>query len=374
MARVLVLAGDAASLVNFRGHLLRELLKRRCTVIASARPDIKAVSVLQEWGVDFRPIPVNRVGLNPFKDALLLIRFYRLCREVQPDIVLSYTIKPVVYGSMAAKLAGVANVYALITGLGYAFLATGIRGTLLRKVACFLYKIGLRNSSCVFFQNPDDRDYFRRAKIVPERQNVAILNGSGVDLQYFTPVPLPERPVFLLIARLLGDKGVREYAAAAAIIKQEYRDVTFKIAGGFDENPAGVKPAELQAWVKAGTLEHLGRLEDVRPALADCSVFVLPSYREGTPRAVLEAMAMGRPIITTDAPGCRETVQDGVNGFLVSVRDIQKLARAMEMFVRNPEMRARMGAESRRLAVERYDVNKVNAAMLEGMGVYEARN
>jgi glycosyltransferase involved in cell wall biosynthesis len=190
-----------------------------------------------------------------------------------------------------------------------------------------------------------------------------------VDLASFAMAPLPLQPHFLLIARFLGDKGVREYSQAAQRIRALYPQAQFSLVGWIDENPDAIAQAELDAWIKADTLNYLGRLTDVRQALASCNVFVLPSYREGIPRTVLEAMAMGRAVITTDAPGCRETVIDGDNGFLVPIQSVKALADAMARFITDPTLAERMGQRGRQLAEDKYDVHKVNAVMLEEMGL-----
>jgi len=196
-----------------------------------------------------------------------------------------------------------------------------------------------------------------------------VLNGSGVDVAAFNVVPLPSEPAFLLIARLLGDKGVREYVQAAREIRLVRPGVKFLLVGWIDENPDAIRQSELNAWIQEGVVEFLGRMADVRPAIAKASVYVLPSYREGTPRTVLEAMAMGRAIITTDAPGCRETVVDGLNGLLVPVREVAPLVAAMQHFLDSPRLLSSMGQQSRRLVIEKFDVHKVNAVMLNEMGI-----
>lgn len=196
-----------------------------------------------------------------------------------------------------------------------------------------------------------------------------VVNGSGVDVDEYTTMPLPKQPRFLLIGRLLGDKGVREYALAAAKVKAHYPNAHFLLVGWIDDNPDAISQKELDSWIESGTLEFLGKLGDVRPAIADCRVYVLPSYREGTPRTVLEAMAMGRAIITTDAPGCRETVVEGENGYLVPVRDSEALANAMLHCIENPDDVSAMGTVSRQIAVNKYDVHKVNQVMLKEMGI-----
>ena len=197
-----------------------------------------------------------------------------------------------------------------------------------------------------------------------------MVNGSGVDLDEFGPEPPPAAGnCFLIICRFLGNKGVREYAQAAHRVRLRHPNAVFCLAGWIDDNPDAIAESELDAWVQSGDIEYLGRLEDVKPALRECSVYVLPSYREGTPRTVLEAMAIGRPVITTDAPGCRETVTDGENGFLVPVKSVGALVEAMQRFIDNPDLAAEMGKRSREIAEEKYDVHKVNKVMLRDMGI-----
>jgi glycosyltransferase involved in cell wall biosynthesis len=258
----------------------------------------------------------------------------------------------------------------MITGLGYAFGEDGLPTRFAGVVARRLYRLGLGGSAGVFFQNPDDHATFARLGLLRAAGRPIRINGSGVDLDHYAPMPLPPEPSFLLLARLLKDKGVIEYAQAARVLRQRYPRACFRLAGWFDDNPMALKREELAAWEREGVVEYLGTLEDVRSAIADSSVYVLPSYyREGTPRTILEAMAMGRPVVTTDAPGCRETVVPGRNGFLVGVKDAGALAAAMERFIAEPALVVRMGAESRRMAEEKYDVHKVNAVILEAMGL-----
>ncbi len=324
---------------------------------------------LEARGTTVHSIPMLRTGTSPVRDMQTFWALFRLMRRVQPRYVMGYTIKPVIYGSLAAWLAGVPRRFALITGLGYAFQGEGQRGRL-QALVQRLYTVALSRVGLVFFQNPDDEALFRQRGILAADTPSYVVNGSGVDVGSFAMVPMPPGPLrFLLIARLLGDKGVREYAQAAQRVRAVYPSVTFAMVGWLDTNPDAVTQQELDAWVAQGTVEFLGRLSDVRPAIAACSVYVLPSYREGTPRTVLEAMAMGRAIVTTDAPGCRETVVDGDNGFLVPVKSVDALEQAMLKFINDPALAARMGLRARHIAEEKYDVHKVNAVMMREMGL-----
>lgn len=370
----LLIASYPDSLLNFRGPLLDALLTHGLAVHVAA-PDMPLGSPLRQQlearGLQVHDIPLRRTGMNPLADLATLLHLWRLMRRIRPDHVLGYTIKPVIYGSLAARLAGVPRRFALITGLGYAFTgqqAGGLRGRL-RALIQRLYGLALGGTHKAFFQNPDDEALFRSLGILRPATPSCVVNGSGVDVAQFAVSPLPAAPRFLLIARLLGDKGVREYVEAARRVRARHPEAQFALVGWVDENPDAIKQAELDAWVAEGVVEYLGRLKDVRPAIADCSVYVLPSYREGTPRTVLEAMAMGRAIITTDAPGCRETVVDGDNGFMVPVKAVDELAAAMLRFVEQPQLAAHMGSRSRQIAEEKYDVHRVNAVMLKEMGV-----
>jgi len=369
----LLIASFPDSLIKFRGPLLRALVAKGLDVHVAA-PDLADVpdirTELEALGITLHGISLKRTGTNPVADLATVAELWRLMRRIRADYVLGYTIKPVIYGSMAAWLANVPNRFALVTGLGYAFTgeASGKR-CLLRRLIQRLYRFGLSKSRKVFFQNPDDEALFRQLGLLPADIPSCVVNGSGVDVADYALAPLPEKPSFLLIARLLGDKGVREYAQAARKVKAQYPDAVFRLVGWIDDNPDAISQQELDGWVNTGTVEFLGKLADVRPAIADCNVYVLPSYREGTPRTVLEAMAMGRPVITTDAPGCRETVTDGDNGFLVPVKAVDELAAAMVRFIENPELVAGMGERSRLVAEQKYDVHRVNEFMLGEMGV-----
>jgi glycosyltransferase involved in cell wall biosynthesis len=370
---ILVIAGYAPSLTNFREPLLKTIRKAGNRVIAAAPGLLQDRSVsgrLASLDVDCRNVPLNRTGLNPVADLLLLLNLANLMRVERPEVVLGYTAKPVIFGLLAAATVRVPRRYALITGLGYAFADDGgQRAFLVRSIQMLLYRLALRRATKVFFQNHDDPELFRQLGLLPKGLPIVIVNGSGIDLEQFPRTPVPNAPIrFLLIARLIAAKGIREYARAAALLRERYPTVEFHLVGGLDSNPDHLSAAELRQWQEDRILMWHGEVADVRPHIAACHVYVLPSYyREGTPRSVLEAMAMGRPVITTDAPGCRETVTDGENGFLVPPRTVEPLVEAMERFILHPELIAAMGLRSREIAENKFDVHKVNAQMVREM-------
>ena len=370
MAKIVIISHYSPSLINFRGDLIRAMVELGHKVICLG-PEAGFEQPMQELGADYRQISLHRTGLNPLKDVKTLFSLRKVLKEIKPDIVFSYTVKPIVYGSIAAHMAGVRRMYAMITGLGYEFIGQTFKQRLLTQIVAFLDRRRLKYNRVVFFQNPDDLHLFVSKSIVPKTAKPVLVNGSGVNIEKFAFAPPKLSPVtFLLIARLIKDKGILEYADSARLLKQKYPDARFQLLGPLDINPAAITQEQLERWTKEGIIEYLGKTNDVRPYIADASVFVLPSfYREGTPRSVLEAMSMGRPIITTDAPGCRETVIDGKNGFLVPVKDIDTLKSAMEKFIQKPDLISQMGKQSRIIAEEKYDVRKVNRAILQEMGL-----
>ncbi len=378
--KFLMISSFLPSVLNFRGKLLEAIAQQGLEIHIFA-PDLKDFAEekekLEALGYMVYDIPMQRTGTNPAADLKTLSAMYRLIKHIQPDYVLSYTIKPVIYGTLAAWLAKVPKRFALITGLGYAFQnvdATSKR-SIFQKLVHGLYQQALSHSHKTFFQNPDDLQLFQNLKLINTDVPAVVVNGSGVNVTDFNVLPLPldhqQKPkvAFLLIARLLIDKGVREYAEAAKIIKAQYPQAEFHLVGWIDDNPAAITQAELDTWIDNKTLNYWGKLSDVRPAIAKSSVYVLPSYREGTPRTVLEAMAMGRAIITTDAPGCRETVVHGQNGFLVDVKSVDSLVKAMQTFIQQPALLKQMGEQSRQMALDKYDVHQVNQHMMQEMGL-----
>ena len=377
--KFLLIASYPPSILKFRGALIQALYQRGLEIHIAA-PDFQTYPEervqLERLGYIVHEIPMQRTGTNPFADLKTLCALFRLMKIVLPTYVMGYTIKPVIYGTLAAWLAQVPHRFALITGLGYLFQNMDQlyeKTSFFHKLILPLYAAAMNRSEIIFFQNPDDEQLFRQMRIVQPDAKTLVVNGSGVDVSEYTIMPFPmkhQQPAihFLLIARLLVDKGVREFSAAAKQMKTKYPDLKFSLVGWIDDNPNSILQSELDEWIRDGYLEFLGELTDVRPAIAESSVYVLPSYREGTPRTVLEAMAMARPVITTDAPGCRETVVDGYNGFLVPVKSVDALVQAMENFVAQPSLVITMGINSRRIAEEKFDVNLVNRTMLKAMG------
>ncbi len=371
MAKIVIISHYAPSLINFRGDLIKAMVELGHEVICLG-PEAGFEQPLQELGAGYRQIPLHRTGLNPLKDIKTLFSLRKAIKEIKPDLVFSYTVKPIVYSSIAAHLTGVKRTYAMITGLGYVFIGQTLKQKFLTQVVAFLYRLGLKYNQVVFFQNSDDMHLFINKGIVPKTVKPVLVNGSGVNIEKFAFAPPKLSPVtFLLIARLIKDKGILEYVEAARLLKQKYPTAKFQLLGPLDINPAAITQTQLNQWTKEGIIEYLGKTNDVRPFIAESSVYVLPSYREGTPRSVLEAMSMGRPVITTDAPGCRETVVNGRNGFLVPVKDISALKLAMEKFILEPDLIVHMGRQSRIIAEEKYDVRKVNRVILQEMGLIE---
>jgi len=384
--RILIMGGIAKSLINFRGPLINKIIACGHSVATTANGHDHIVErKLKRMGGEYYPIRLSRAGINPIVDLVTFINLMRLISRIHPDILLTYTIKPVIYGGLAARLCGVPSVYSMITGLGYPFMESP---SLIQRfsglIAQMLYRLSLKKSRKVFFQNSDDQTLFLEKGLVRSDQPV-LINGSGVDLDHFAPSELPDEPIFLMIGRLLADKGIREYVEAAGRIKKRFPHARFFLVGNLDPNPNSVRESDLRQWQKNGIIEYFGYLEDVRPVIQKCRCYILPSYREGTPRTVLEAMAMGRPIITTDAPGCRETVlltpkgkrqrerREGVmigeNGFLVRIRDVESLVIAIKQFIEAPHIAEKMAKRSREIAEEKFDVHKVNAVILNAMGL-----
>lgn len=369
MTRVVVVTNSYTYMVRFRRELLLDIqsLGHRVTLACPASDSYALGAV--DLPVERIDLPLTQHGVNIFSELRALFVLYKMLRELKPDLVLNFTIKPALYGSISAAWAKVPRIVSVFTGLGYWFTRSDGDSSLIGIIIKAGLRLALNRNELVFFQNTDDQRLLVEEKLVA-LSKTRIVDGSGVDISHFAPrASLPAPNTFLLVGRLLREKGIREYVAAARKLKSTYPSAAFSLLGPIDTSPSAISSKELQEWIAEGVITYLGEVADVRPLVQGAGVIVLPSYREGTPRSVLEAMAMGKPIVASDAPGCRETVRNGVNGFLVPVGDVEALSAAMARFIENPQLEKKMGTESRRLAMERYDVRKVNAAFLQAVGL-----
>lgn len=352
--KVLISINTAWNLVNFRAGLIQSLINAGHEVVAVAPPD-EYVERVRALGCRFVPLVMDNKGTHPGRDLMLMVRYIRLMRRERPDVYLGYTVKPNVYGSIAANICGI-PVINNIAGLGSVF----VRNDWLTRLVRGLYALALSRSAKVFFQNEDDREQFIAAGLV-EPGITDRLPGSGVNLHQFEMVPSvsPDSTArFLLIARMLWEKGVGEYVEAARQLSRLGLKAEFCLLGFLDvQNPAAISREQMDQWRAEGFITYLGETDDVRPHISAATCIVLPSYyREGVPRSLIEAAAMGRPIITTDAVGCREMVDDGVNGYLCKPRDARDLAAKMEqMIALSPEARAQMGGFGRQKVEREFD-------------------
>tara|TARA_B100001027_G_C16265689_1_gene331955 strand:+ start:2136 stop:3296 length:1161 start_codon:yes stop_codon:yes gene_type:complete len=376
---ILITSALPKSLLDFRSKLIKELIIKdnRVFVIApNIKKERKVKYELEKLGVKILDYPLTNRSINVLNDLIsMLLIFYNIL-NLNIDLVLAYNIKPVIYSGLSIRLLNFLKrkkikFFPLITGLGYIFTYTSksFSKRLIFIFVRFLYKESLKNSNCVIFQNLDDKKDFMNLKILNKNQKTERVWGSGINLEEFRPKKLPKKKIFLMVSRLLIEKGVEEYMEAARIIKEKYPDVIFRLIGGFTSNKlASINRSNLDNVVKNGFVEYLGEipLYEVREELSKCRYFVLPSYREGTPRSVLEALAIGRPVITSDCPGCRETVIDGINGKLIRPRDVLDLVEKIELLINfSDKVLIKMSKESINLAKEKYDVNKVNKKIIK---------
>jgi glycosyltransferase involved in cell wall biosynthesis len=367
--RIVLAANSSWNIVNFRAGLIRALKAAGYEPLVVAPVEAAAEERMKALGVERKTVIMQRSGLNPLADLTLLLEYRQILRNARASAFLGFTIKPNIYGCLAARWARVPAI-ANISGLGTVFIRQGPLLALVTR----LYRAALSRAAVVFFQNPDDLDLFVARRMV-RRDQARLLPGSGVDLDRFmSSAPRAGPPTFLLIGRLLGDKGVREFVEAARILRSELPAARFQLLGPIDEgNRTAIPRTELDAWVGEGTVEYLGTADDVRPVIAAATAVVLPSYREGLPRSLLEAAAMARPLIAADVPGCREVVRDGENGLLCEVRSAASLAAAMKrMAALCASERAAMGAAGRRVVEERFSEAAVIEAYLEALGKFDA--
>ena len=355
---------DLNFFMRFRLDFAKALIEKNYEVHLVVSSENKIIiDELKQYNIKCHYKSFERAGMNIFRDAMYIFQLVSLFKSINPKYMMSYNIKPNIYGVIAAWLARVPKRYMLITGLGFSF---GEKAGFLKILVSRLYRISMGCSTWVFFQNPDDQSLFEKLKIIKKNCS-SVVSGSGVNLDQYKKIPLPNSLKFIMVARILKDKGIQEYIEAAMLVRKQNPKVEFIYVGDLDDNPMSISKKQLDLWKASSGIKFYGQLKDVRPALGESSVFVLPSYREGIPRSVLEAMSMGRPIITTKAPGCKETVKEGYNGFLVDIKSVEALVTAMEKFINQPSLVKSMGDASRVYAEERFDVNLVNQTMISKM-------
>ena len=367
--KFLMIGPKTKTLINFRGDLLCDIKRRGYDVVVVA-PEDDNKDFFEKNKIRLRQLSLNKNSVSLFDSLTYCKKMRQIIEEEQPDKVFSYTIKPVIFGSIAAKRAGVEEIYSLICGLGLLYSSNALSIRILRMVAGILYRYALKYNDKVFFQNRDDIEEFTRRGYVPY-EKCELVNGSGVNLERFKRNKIPKNKIsFLMVSRVLKEKGVLEYFEAAKIVKKKYPEAEFVYVGAIDKNKNAIGLDILRPYNEAGIVEYVPETNEVAKYVAESSVFVLPTYyREGIPRTLLEATAMGRPIITTKTPGCKEVVTEGKNGLFVKVRDSQDLADKMIFMIKNQEKLQEMGDKSYELCLEKFDVDIVNGGMLKIMEI-----
>lgn len=374
-SKIAIIGNQAFTLLKFRGPLIKRLIDKGYRIYALA-PEFspKLKRQVEDLGATPIEVSMSRSGMNPFRDLMDMVGLYKILKDLEPSLCLTYFTKPVIYGNMAAQLCNISHRFSMIEGAGYVFndeAREGIRSYFLRKIVKNLYKIALNGVSNVFVLNEDDEELFIQENIL-SKEKIVRIPGIGIDTQKYNYSEPDTSPVsFILVARLIEEKGVNEFIEAGKRIKKNYPDRTrFILVGGVDDNPSTLTREYLEGLNEENIIEWVGHVPDVRPWLKKSSVFVLPSYyREGMPRSILEAMSMGRPIITTDWVGCKETVEEGENGFLVPIKNSEKLVKRMIYFVKNPKKIKTMGDNSRAMVLNKFDVNNVNDLILDTMNL-----
>ncbi|MCA0132686.1 glycosyltransferase family 4 protein [Winogradskyella alexanderae] len=366
--RILIVASLSQSLINFRGDFIKSLISANYEVYALApgHPD-KIKNKLIELGAIPIEFSLNRTGLNPLKDLKTISELKSIMHSYDIDLVFPYTVKPVIYSSIAANQIRI-PVISLITGLGFTFTGLTLKARILQRLNETLYKISIRKNRVVVFQNKDDYQLFLDRKILNKNNKVAFVSGSGVNLNQFkyrTNKIESNKVSFLLVSRLIKEKGIALFLNAAKTLKEKYPDSEYHVIGGTDNSPSSIKEEELKALDKAGIIVYHGKQTNIPEHLYKRDVFVLPTYyREGVPRSILEALSVGLPIITTNTPGCKETVKKGYNGILIEPQNQKSLNDAMEFFLKNKHLIEEMGINSRKYAQERFDVKIINKELI----------
>ncbi|RUO78391.1 glycosyltransferase family 4 protein [Pseudidiomarina taiwanensis] len=369
---ILILANSPFTVINFRTELIEELISlgHRVTVLCPSEcsliSETNSLASFKKMGVMHIPLKIERTSDSLFGELRCIMSISNTVRKLKPYAILNFTIKANLYGSIAALFSRKTKVFSNITGLGHALAGVTEIWSLKGNFFKSLYRLALIRNEKVFFQNRDDLQFFSENKLLSQSKAV-LINGSGVCTQKFKTgrkkncVP-PIR--FLFVGRLLRTKGILEYLEAAVQISKSRELIEFWVVGGADDNPANVEKSRLECYEKVNTIKFLGHRNDMKQVYEQCNVFVLPSYREGTPKSALEAMSMSMPIITTDAPGCRETVEVGANGYLIPTKDVAELVNAMMNFVEEPTLIDKMGAESRQMAIRKFDVKLINEKII----------
>ncbi len=365
--KICVVATSGISLTNFRGRLIQKFIADGHEVVCiSIEPPDEVRQSVEALGATYYQVSGSRTGTGIFSGLKMIGSYKDAFKELKPDMCFLYMSKPIAFGGAAAIIAKVPEINILVNGLENAYYRHTLKDFIVRQVMNFFYYVVSHRSKCVFIQNSDDAKFFLRKKL-SKPKNTYVVNGSGVDMEHFARVPIPDKPVFLMVARLLWSKGIREYLSAIKIVKGTYPEAHFMLVGGLDNNDEAITEEELETCIKNYDIEYCGFASDVRPYIERASVFVLPSYHEGTPRSTLEAMAMGRAILTTTAPGCNDTVEEGVNGYKVPVGDSRLLAERMCELITDSEKRAMMGEKSYQICKNKYEVSLVNQFMIDKM-------
>ncbi len=366
--KILILSPKNKTVFNFRGDLIRDMISHGHEVIVTG-PNQDFVEDIMALGVSaFEEIPLVKDNTSIKGDLQYLKAIKKVIRAHRPDLVFSYTIKPVVYGSIAAGQSGVPRVCAMVTGLGRVYASGGLKAKALRLVTKTLYSRAFKACDRVIFQNPDDVEEMVSQRYLP-KDKTALVNGSGVNMERFVKTALPEQPVFLMVSRIIREKGVMEYCEAARAVKLAHPQARFILLGGFDTSIGAIGREDIQPYIDDGSIEFPGEVKDPVSYYHQSTAFVLPSYyREGLPRTILEAMSCGRAVITTDWPGCREPVLDGENGYLVPIRDARALADKMTVLISDRSLLEAMGEASYQRCKTQYDVNVVNKQMKDYIG------
>ena len=360
---VVFLVNSLFTAVNFRKDLLQSLHEKKIKLVILTPitdGDTKYFDFLKDLEASVVQLPLSRNSSNFFLELWTIVKIWQALQAIRPDIVLNFTLKPFLYGSLLSYLLPTPKIFSTITGVGHLFTGNGIKIILLKYLLWPFLFTAARSNNGIIFQNPDDVSLFKKFKILGNCPYL-LVGGSGVDLDAFnSSAARKKKYMFLMVARILVSKGINEYAKAVSLIRKNYPNIRCALVGGFDTNAAALSRNELALLIKQSGVEYLGESDDVAGLLAQSTVFVLPSYREGCPRAALEALAAGLPVVTTDVPGCRETAINGHNGFLVQVKDVDSLFFAMRNFIEDADLAIEMGKRSRQLAELRFDVKKVN--------------